>query len=479
MRTHNQADNDSGDAHSGLASAIQVVISLEASQKWPRSVEAFRAAKLAMMLRMAKCLRRDKALLEELRFVGVCPETDDVLAAPRLRIAMGGFAFIIRLAPPKNAVPNGAALTSLDDDDAASRVAVAHHAAVRALSAANRAYAATVRLVARWLDAQLLSRHVPHEVVEVLVGCVFSPRHCSAVDACCDGDGAPGSALRGFLAALRLLCVTDWKKQPLYFAAARAAASTGSSTPESAAADDRYVSSRAGVAAAARARAPTRAMFVVADYFGDDRGEPMPPSPNAGVEAPVLRLITSAAREALQAAAAALFADVPAPAPAWLEATFGRSGGAATRGAWHATVCICKKFVARGSMRLDDADAAAKCRNKGPKALGAAYANLGGAKRKRHEHPRVLIGAEPVAAYVARLQHELGRFALFFFDEQEPDAVGVVFRAKAFHAAPFSAADSARALPVKGGKVLPNILEILHDVKRLGTGLVERVDLHD
>ncbi|KAJ1455584.1 hypothetical protein M885DRAFT_206103 [Pelagophyceae sp. CCMP2097] len=112
-------------------------------------------------------------------------------------------------------------------------------------------------------------------------------------------------------------------------------------------------------------------------------------------------------------------------------------------------------------------------------ALGAAYANLGGAKRKRHEHPRVLIGAEPVAAYVARLQHELGRFALFFFDEQEPDAVGVVFRAKAFHAAPFSAADSARALPVKGGKVLPNILEILHDVKRLGTGLVERVDLHD
>ncbi|KAJ1455583.1 hypothetical protein M885DRAFT_206139 [Pelagophyceae sp. CCMP2097] len=145
MRTHNQADNDSGDAHSGLASAIQVVISLEASQKWPRSVEAFRAAKLAMMLRMAKCLRRDKALLEELRFVGVCPETDDVLAAPRLRIAMGGFAFIIRLAPPKNAVPNGAALTSLDDDDAASRVAVAHHAAVRALSAANRAYAATVR----------------------------------------------------------------------------------------------------------------------------------------------------------------------------------------------------------------------------------------------------------------------------------------------------------------------------------------------
>ncbi|TIA99015.1 hypothetical protein E3P94_02276 [Wallemia ichthyophaga] len=81
-----------------------------------------------------------------------------------------------------------------------------HHQAVMALTHRFKAYAKTVRLVSRWVDAHLLSPHVTHEFVELVVASVFLNSGTYA---------PPATAALGFLRSVMLLAEWQFKQEPL------------------------------------------------------------------------------------------------------------------------------------------------------------------------------------------------------------------------------------------------------------------------
>ncbi|TIA91434.1 hypothetical protein E3P99_01087 [Wallemia hederae] len=81
-----------------------------------------------------------------------------------------------------------------------------HHQAVTALTHRFKAYAKTVRLVSRWVNAHLLSPHVTHEFVELVVASVFLNSGTHSV---------PATPALGFLRTVMLLAEWKFKQEPL------------------------------------------------------------------------------------------------------------------------------------------------------------------------------------------------------------------------------------------------------------------------
>jgi hypothetical protein len=99
-----------------------------------------------------------------------------------------------------------------------------------------------------------------------------------------------------------------------------------------------------------------------------------------------------------------------------------------------------------------------------------------------------LVGLSPIECLVASLRHLYGELAYFFYDSQGGTAVGAVwrpeFRSRLLAGEPtlrWSVKNSAHARPVHDAKgrvegLALHLPEILDDMRRVGEGLVERVE---
>ena len=447
-----------------------VLITLESSGQWPDDLAAIQAMKAALYERMADVLVR--------RIPGAYARVvyDDDMARDReaihdhvaLQLVLpAGFAFSLRIHHDREQVllhrllsdahVRPRAQAALTRYDTRFVHAPAHHAALSALQDRHAALAPTVRLVRRWFGAQLLLGHVGPETLDLLCAAVFLT----------NAHAVPATGLHGFVRVLTLLAHWDWREVPLLLPLENA---TRLAHQRKAALSD------GGVSALPSERAPTfpaaqradaeqhfRAMrardpayrhytWVVATEHDTDAKAWMHAAPSA--------MVADGVRQLARRAALALEQDALHAMPALFAPAYD---------AYDFVVHI------RPSVHVRYAEALA------PEARHWLEP-----KRKKYANDEVLRpsvygselrpGFDPVGAFVRMLKTLYGDTFTLFYDEFGGTAIGGLWNAAYTkpHAFKVWLAHSAR--PHAKDAVVLNKPAILAEIKRLGQGIVERID---
>jgi len=197
--------------------AVEVLVQLENSGKWPDHPEAFAKTKAALSLQLAAALEASlpgahtsaseaalDVLLEGFAFrLTLYSGRDEVMMERAAAAHQAAAAAAAAGAPAGAAAPAAASVALLERSPLVRNW---HHGLVSAVGGANPAFAPAARLAKRWVGAHLLSNHLCDEAVELLVAAAFSgPAVMSA----------PGSRITGFLRFLDLLSTQPWSQQPL------------------------------------------------------------------------------------------------------------------------------------------------------------------------------------------------------------------------------------------------------------------------
>ncbi|EPQ25892.1 uncharacterized protein PFL1_06923 [Pseudozyma flocculosa PF-1] len=204
-----------------------VVITFEGSGRWPSELESFQAMKAAFYEKIGTALASSKAgddgggaqcrVVFDPRGTAHNPLQDQ----SALEVVLpSGFAFHLRISHEREPAIVERILSDRFEPAALKKRAKAaaavwhrrftvgprHHRMVAALNHKFVAFGGATRLAKRWLSAQMLGDHVvPEEQVELVAAAAFlSPE-----------EGAPASAVAGFLRILRLLASWRWKEEPL------------------------------------------------------------------------------------------------------------------------------------------------------------------------------------------------------------------------------------------------------------------------
>ncbi|KAL6767157.1 hypothetical protein ACKKBG_A38825 [Auxenochlorella protothecoides x Auxenochlorella symbiontica] len=449
-----------GDAGAALPRCLRplpLLCSVEGSGRWPAAPEAFRVAKAALACQLATALAGAHGLHAEAR------------ADASIEVLAHGHAFLLHLATDRDAAmreaeraERGAAHQGAEvesaEEDPDQALLVSHQGFVGGLAAEHPAFTPAVRLAKAWVARHLLSNHLGEEAVELLVAAAF-------VGPMRPMEGTPASRLSGFLSFLHILSEHPWGVAPLAVvalgpggrlpAACRSPAHPLSllvldgeaavHSPWTAHRPAAPVVRRLGVLAR-RARAALHAALV--------RGE-------AGVDA----CAAVFSRELHECDALLRLRPDALPAPGGgLEGAEERespAGSATTRTVLEAE---CAAFRTRASRAV---------------LSGIPYAVVArrGAAAVRRE---LLVGFDPVAAFVRRLQARLDPVAVVLAD-LTPGAgvVGLKWRAPALQAAacPVAAAQEAGEAASGGRDAEARALGALCDALFLGAGLVRRVEV--
>nr|CAD7423699.1 unnamed protein product [Timema monikensis] len=185
--------------------AIEAVIQLALSKKWPNDLEAVRRIKAAFHIEVAKCLSQQCGLTAQ-----PYPNFVDVLKS--------GFVFRLRLAYPrevgllkKHVTPHGVT-TFVDTDESRDLEKDIVHiptitGAVHGLHQEHPSYGPACCLSKRWLAAQMIDpHHFPEIVVELLVAWLYL---------CPEPHEPPTQPQTAFFRFLHLLASTNWVTQPV------------------------------------------------------------------------------------------------------------------------------------------------------------------------------------------------------------------------------------------------------------------------
>lgn len=184
---------------------IELQVQLENSGRWPDDPEAHDKVLAAFLLQLGSALEWAAGVVAV-----PCEKYCDVLYegfAFRLTLLSGreeAIAARLALAPqPAMAVGAAAAAASA----VLSRLELAHHQGLVAhVAGLHPEYAPSCRLASRWVSSHMLSWHLSHEVVELLVAAAFTQPA---------GTGAAASRVTGLLRFLQLLANFPWAQRPL------------------------------------------------------------------------------------------------------------------------------------------------------------------------------------------------------------------------------------------------------------------------
>ena len=451
------------------------VARLEHSSKLPDDALALLAAKAALCQRLSEIL----------------PDTSGgrvrVLAVSRLgwlEAAAGGHAFRVLLAADTEAALLGGGGESLPDEvaRAAGQAGEAGAAAVPSLVATPADFALhfarrptlhallhgfatrvptfgpAARLAKRWLSAHLLLPHFGGDLVDLLVAAAFQAAGADAV---------PSSAHAGFLAFLSLLARADFRAEPLLVDLNGAGTSGLARTATKA-----FEAARAGAGGGP-------ALFAC-----------VPQDAEHGFDAAWSR---AAPERVVLARAQALAGACAADIVRWTQRGGDRGarlprgifGAAPVEGAPGAVVVIRDEWLCGDAGRRGGADGTC---------LEAAAAALRGAPAMREKvfkntiaqaAERLLVGADPVRELADRIEAEMGDKVLVLhaggaFAGPWAREIRAVWRPAAFVPKPFGVMQAAHAAPVGDGAagfLVPNVPQLLAEMRSLGEGLIERIDL--
>eukprot|EP00058_Branchiostoma_floridae_P009064 XP_002594552.1 hypothetical protein BRAFLDRAFT_279825 [Branchiostoma floridae] len=184
--------------------ALKVICHMEGSGKWPEDADAIRRVKAAFHIKLGELLHKQHGLVTS-------------AATGHVDIAMGGFVFQLVIAYHREVnilkLEKTAEGLLRERDNEASRhleretvMLPKLTSALHGLQQLYSSFSGCLRLAKRWVSAQLLHRHVPDVMVDLLVAHVFlHPQPLTP----------PGSPAVGFLRFLHLLSTHDWKMNPL------------------------------------------------------------------------------------------------------------------------------------------------------------------------------------------------------------------------------------------------------------------------
>lgn len=199
--------------------AQPLLLTLESSGRWPDDLGAIQEMKAALYERMAHVLA-PKMPGATLRVVydRDAEQGDVIQDQSALEIVVpAGFAFVCRIHHDREhhlltrLVRSSSGAARRRAQDALVRYdrrfvhQAAHHAALQALQDQHPALGPTVRLVERWIAAQMLSTQVPIEAIELLAVAVYTS----------SAAAPPATGVAGLVRVLTLLRDWDHRETPL------------------------------------------------------------------------------------------------------------------------------------------------------------------------------------------------------------------------------------------------------------------------
>ncbi|KAI8889507.1 Nrap protein [Backusella circina FSU 941] len=198
--------------------AIDVVVHLERSSKFPDDLAALQKVKDAFYLKMADELHSRYEV--QATVVNDVREKNPYAIRSYLDVYYYGYVFRCHICLDQEEdrlkylvghrdttkLDKGLLKSALEKFSHQLKYSSNHTFYIQAVCAKYTAYSSTVRLVKRWVGAHMLSRQVSEEMLELLVAHVFlEPQPWSA----------PVSTLSGFTRSLNLLASWDWQNSPL------------------------------------------------------------------------------------------------------------------------------------------------------------------------------------------------------------------------------------------------------------------------
>ncbi|RLO01736.1 hypothetical protein DYB28_000628 [Aphanomyces astaci] len=383
-----------------------VVLQFESTSSWPSTPDGVANAKLGFYVQLAVALAK----------VGTCQ-----VHSTGLDILVGGFPFRLVIV-----VTGREKINSL-------QIGALHAPMIHALSTQHAAYAPTVRLWMKWLDAHLATTVMPLESCELLVAAVFLT------------PAPPQSVLSGFTRVLHLVGRFDWTSQPLIVDLHQHMTED----------DRRQVQKLFDASATSPSTHP--ALYIAASYEGSK-----PSFWTRNVNEPVLaqRLVALAKATSVQ----------------W---THWLAQGAAPHG-WQA----CFAHV------MDDYDVVFHLTSLGNKLVFPSskgrfaipfYKNL------KHANPfdHLFVGLYPLEDVLNRMHLRFQHVALFFVNH---DVVAVRWKPTAFLPSRFRVLHATHQLALSDNLLsnaeqqetvrgIPQVLTVLQEMKAMLHGLVDRVEL--
>jgi len=190
-----------------MSSPIDIQIRFGDSSKWPRDLNAIKAAKTAMLVQLLDGIETMKRTSAEADSFDGEPTIFGVFAD----VGFKGLVFRLHVrADPEMKLVNALSKDTERKIREVSRQqaqAATHHTLVHSVFTSQPSASFVVRLARRWLASHLLSDVLCLETIELLVCHVYSEGSSTL--------GVPGSALSGFRRFLELLFAVDWKHEPL------------------------------------------------------------------------------------------------------------------------------------------------------------------------------------------------------------------------------------------------------------------------
>ncbi|XP_011302572.1 nucleolar protein 6 [Fopius arisanus] len=406
------------------ARAIEGVIQLSASGKWPDELEAVRMTKTAFHIQIAECVRKSLGL----RAKGNCNYVD---------ILKDGFVFRLSVAHQreialmKQQMGEDGVIKYRDNEESISLENHLFHlpklnGALHGLHSQQPSFGPTCCLVKRWLSAHLLdASHFPEIVVELLVAAMYlnpDPYKPAQI---------PQTA---FIRILQFFAREAWSTDPVIVNF------NGEMTREE--------------------------VVAVENHFGETR-ETLPPlfistpydhnkSIWTGVSPSILVLnrVASLAKEVLKLVERELFES---SFIVW-EPMF-----RPTTGGYDILIHVKAELNARRPQALD------------------LDGSLPQSKRRPYKpHPNVtipIIGFNPVDKYLEELRNNYGAFALFFHDTYGGSVIGVLMKPTELEKREFKVPNVNCRRIDGSGKLVLNVPAMIEDFSLLGHGLVENIDV--
>ncbi|CAM9623587.1 unnamed protein product, partial [Discosporangium mesarthrocarpum] len=428
--------------------AIEVLLRMEGSGRWPQELGAVRDTNTAFLIRIAQCLRKQHKLR--------C-----IVGRDCLDVVTGGYCFRLRV-------------TGQREIDGLKRLNP------------KPAFGLTVRVAYRWLEAHMLDGHIRQEALELLVASLFSASTPGALS-------APASPLSGFLRFLVLLSSHDWSGSPLVVDPQGEL--SAKDLEDAFSAFERM-----------RDRAPDGgpAMYLVAPYARDSDWAPYwtygrVPMPEKAVLGRVVALAL--------ASSTSLIGWLSGRVGGWQ--TVFRLSPEEHRG-FDVRLLLNPALVKDPKLLLDGEETFFARRIKGCSAMRMKpYKNLNWKSNQNIESGKgnnhadiedesalsstLLFGFDPVGGFVKELRMRFGHLAVFFSPGEAggQGEVGLVWRPSAFLPRPLSVMHARHCVLVggeankvkgeggKGGGVLmvPAVSEVLGEILEMGGDLITRIHL--
>ncbi|XP_066272586.1 nucleolar protein 6-like [Branchiostoma lanceolatum] len=412
--------------------ALKVICHMEGSGKWPEEADAIKRVKAAFHIKLGELLHKQHGLVTS-------------AATGHVDIAMAGFVFRLVIAYHREVnilkLERTAEGLLRERDNETSRqlerdtvMLPKLTSALHGLQQLYSSFSGSLRLARRWVAAQLLDRHVPDVMVDLLVAHVFlHPEPLTP----------PGSPAVGFLRFLHLLSTHDWKINPL----------TLNFNRELTAADMQEISNKF---TSCRSQLPIMFIATPSDKLTSHWTKTKP-------TVQILQRLISLSQEALKMLELQILT--------------------ASEGADF-------KQVFRPPLDIYDVIIHLDSRNVPRRSEGVDYWKLRDSKDvpidegvgQGGKEILPVVEFDPVQLYLEELEDTYGDLALFFHDPCGGLYIAALWKPPAFAAKPFKVTTLNGRSPDldQSGEdlmMIPNVAAILEDFHSLGKGLVKTVDV--